>query len=343
MDTDAIRATVQAIQPGHAVILKTSTAAKRHADDVAVTNRGAGKPVVVGIWRDITLLKANDPAATPPRRAGPADERTHRAGAQRVRAAPLMSTTEAFWRDTTTSLCQPAAARMLGFADSSELLHRHTTPWPTTATPTVGPTRGRMPHPPHLHRRQAPKRGHEVFWRRRHALPVLYNSAPLWEGGELKGAVVAFQDITARKQAEAQLREQVNFNRTLLQSIPNPVFYKGTDLRYLGCNPAFETYLGRTEAELVGRTTSDLAPPDLATLYEAQDRALLVQGGHQVYETRVNTAQGLRDVVFHKSTFHNAAGELAGLAGALWTSPTSATPSTRPRRPTGPKAPSWPT
>jgi PAS domain S-box-containing protein len=329
MDTDAIRATVQAIQPGHAVIFENQ---HRRKDgtliDVAVTaNRVvlANRSLVVGIWRDITLLKANERELQRHRDELEAlvDERTTALARKESELRLLMeSTTEGiFGVDTTGHIvfANRAAARMLGFADSSELLHRHNhslahhshadgRPYPIDECPIRHTFTDGKPQSVDT----------EVFWRTDGThFPVLYNSAPLWEGGELKGAVVAFQDITARKQAEAQLREQVNFNRTLLQSIPNPVFYKGTDLRYLGCNPAFEAYLGRTEAELVGRTTSDLAPPDLATLYEAQDRALLVQGGHQVYETRVNTAQGLRDVVFHKSTFHNAAGELAGLAGVI--------------------------
>ena len=158
----------------------------------------------------------------------------------------------------------------------------------------------------------------EVFWRRDGtSFPVLYNSAPLWQDGELKGAVVAFQDITLRKQAEAQLREQVNFNRTLLRSSPTRCFTR-TSIRvtWAATQRTKNSWAG-PRPKLVGKTTSDLAPPELSAAYEAADRALFAKGGHQVYESRVQTAEGLRDVVFHKSTFHNAAGELAGLAGVI--------------------------
>ncbi|HEY9805475.1 MAG TPA: PAS domain S-box protein, partial [Candidatus Obscuribacterales bacterium] len=48
----------------------------------------------------------------------------------------------------------------------------------------------------------------EVFWRRDgSSFPVEYISTPIRENGQLVGAVVTFQDITERKQAEEALRE----------------------------------------------------------------------------------------------------------------------------------------
>jgi PAS domain S-box-containing protein len=48
----------------------------------------------------------------------------------------------------------------------------------------------------------------EVFWRRdRTPFPVEYSSRPLRDGDEVRGAVVTFTDITARKAAEEQLQQ----------------------------------------------------------------------------------------------------------------------------------------
>jgi len=47
----------------------------------------------------------------------------------------------------------------------------------------------------------------EVFWHKDgHCIPVEYISTPIWESGEIQGAVVVFRDITARKHAEEKLR-----------------------------------------------------------------------------------------------------------------------------------------
>jgi PAS domain S-box-containing protein len=158
----------------------------------------------------------------------------------------------------------------------------------------------------------------DVFWRKDgRPIPVLYTSAPLMDQGQVIGVVVAFQDISERKRAEAQLREQALFTRSLLNAIPNPVFFKDADLRYLGCNPAFELFMGQPAAHFIGKTAAELVPGALGQQYYAKDQELLQAGGQQVYETKVPAAQGLRDVVFHKSVFTSTDGQPAGLAGVV--------------------------
>ena len=51
-------------------------------------------------------------------------------------------------------------------------------------------------------------------------------------------------DITKRKQAEDSLRALLDFRQTLIDSIPNPVFYKDVDGKYIGCNEAFAALRG---------------------------------------------------------------------------------------------------
>ncbi|MBF0368645.1 MAG: PAS domain S-box protein [Magnetococcales bacterium] len=48
----------------------------------------------------------------------------------------------------------------------------------------------------------------EVFWRKDGScFPVAYVSTPIWEDGEIQGAVVVFRDISERKQAEAAIQQ----------------------------------------------------------------------------------------------------------------------------------------
>ncbi|ODU49768.1 MAG: hypothetical protein ABS92_05095 [Thiobacillus sp. SCN 63-374] len=103
-----------------------------------------------------------------------------------------------------------------------------------------------------------------------------------------------------------------------IDMLPSPIFIKGADCRYIACNRAFESYIGLPRARIVGATVHDVAPPELAAIYEKADRDLLADGGTQTYETNVRYADGsVHDVIFYKSVFHNADGQPDGISGVI--------------------------
>jgi PAS domain S-box-containing protein len=82
----------------------------------------------------------------------------------------------------------------------------------------------------------------------------------------------------------------------------------------MGCNKAFEEYVGLTQQELLGRRPHDLWPAELADNYLQQDLAMFSNPGMQSYETSVRHADGaVRDVIFNKATFAEKDGSVAGL------------------------------
>ncbi len=126
------------------------------------------------------------------------------------------------------------------------------------------------------------------------------------------------RDITESKRTEQLLQDQVRFVNQLLAVMPNPVFFKDAEGRYLGCNRAFEEFIGRTREEIVGKSVHDLAPKALADIYFDADRKLLERPGEQVYEAAVRAADGSpRQVMFYKATFTKADGSLGGLVGTI--------------------------
>ena len=138
------------------------------------------------------------------------------------------------------------------------------------------------------------------------------------EQGNLLGYRGADIDITARKQAEAALAAHLEFLRLLLDTIPNPIFFKDAQGAYLGCNRAFEDFLGVTRQEIVGKSVYDLSPKELADEYHRMDVEAFQTTGTQVYESRVQAADGARrHVVFHKATFPDPTGGVGGLVGMI--------------------------
>jgi diguanylate cyclase (GGDEF)-like protein/PAS domain S-box-containing protein len=106
--------------------------------------------------------------------------------------------------------------------------------------------------------------------------------------------------------------------RVILDAIPAPVFYKDAAGIYRGCNKAFEAYLGKPRAEIVGLDVYGLSPTELADVYKAADDKLFESRGTQIYEARVRYADGTHhDVMFHKACFFDEQGAIAGLDGAI--------------------------
>ena len=125
--------------------------------------------------------------------------------------------------------------------------------------------------------------------------------------------------LALAQQATRDLRTQLSFTQQLIEAIPNPVFFKDHAGRYLGCNRAFEDYIGVPREKLIGRTIFDVAPAELAERSQVFDKALLEQPGTQVYEAAIADARDgtRREVLFNKATFFDPSGAVAGLVGVI--------------------------
>jgi PAS domain S-box-containing protein len=136
--------------------------------------------------------------------------------------------------------------------------------------------------------------------------------------GKVIGMEGTIRDITERKEAADALKRQMAFMQTLLATIPLPVFYKDRKGVYMGCNSAFEQFLGRPRERFIGKPVEEVAPKELADKYRQMDEELFLNPGVQVYESTVSGADGLRNVIFHKATFSGDDGSPDGLIGVVW-------------------------
>jgi PAS domain S-box-containing protein len=105
--------------------------------------------------------------------------------------------------------------------------------------------------------------------------------------------------------------------RALLHTIPDLVWLKDPDGRYLACNPRFEQFFGAREADIIGRTDHDFVPAELADFFRAKDRAAIAAGGASVNEEWVSFANdGHRELLETiKAPVQDAAGRLLGVLG----------------------------
>ncbi len=85
------------------------------------------------------------------------------------------------------------------------------------------------------------------------------------------------RDITARKEAEARLLQQQIEQQALLDLIPAMVWYKDSHNRILRANRRAAESIGKTVADIEGRSTDEFYPED-AERYHQDDLEVIVSG-----------------------------------------------------------------
>ncbi|MCF8077000.1 MAG: PAS domain S-box protein [Desulfotignum sp.] len=131
---------------------------------------------------------------------------------------------------------------------------------------------------------------------------------------------VASLETIARQfdRMQGEYKQTLNLLESLLASIPTPLFYKDTQGRYMGCNPAFTEIMGVTDEQIRGKTVQDLWPSDQARIYHQKDLELMENSSRQVYEFEVTDKDSnTRPVIYYKNVFRDETGNVAGLVGGF--------------------------
>ena len=90
------------------------------------------------------------------------------------------------------------------------------------------------------------------------------------------GILGVTRDMRERKRAEEELYQSQHLLRLILDNIPQRVFWKDRQLRYLGCNQPFADDSGLADPrDLIGKDDFDMSWRDVAKLYRADDQAVM--------------------------------------------------------------------
>ncbi|NMG76929.1 PAS domain S-box protein [Aromatoleum diolicum] len=162
----------------------------------------------------------------------------------------------------------PAAAKMLGYR-SEELIGRtaHTTMHYARRDGTPFPI-AQSPIHTTLADGVVRRVEDEVFWRKDGAsVQVEYTTAPKRnEQGAIVGGVVAFRDVTERKQREQEILATKNQLQATLDAIPDLLFEVGLDGRYYTCHSPRVDLLAAPPEELLSKTVAEVLPVDAADI-----------------------------------------------------------------------------
>jgi PAS domain S-box-containing protein len=104
-------------------------------------------------------------------------------------------------------------------------------------------------------------------------------SAPLIMNDSSIGRVWSFRDITDRKLAEEELRNQQLLLRTVIDNIPDSIYCKDTSGRKTLANVMELFFAGAaSEAEILGKTDFDFYPKEIAEGFFADDQYVIQSG-----------------------------------------------------------------
>ncbi|HTT67536.1 MAG TPA: PAS domain-containing protein [Gemmatimonadales bacterium] len=105
-------------------------------------------------------------------------------------------------------------------------------------------------------------------------------SAPMFDaGGGYHGRVWYFRDVTERRQAEATLRWERFLMRTLMENLPDPIYFKDADSRFLTANQAWARRVGLADpGQAVGKTDFEFFASDHAEAARRTEQEILRTG-----------------------------------------------------------------
>ncbi|WP_050429245.1 PAS domain S-box protein [Chondromyces crocatus] len=128
-------------------------------------------------------------------------------------------------------------------------------------------------------------------------------------------AVLSRIELVEQDELDATLRHSQTFLIALLNNSPSVIFVKDTRGRYVMINQRFLDILGATHEEILGRTDSELFPPDVAAALQNVDTAALTAGEPVQYEEVIPTTEGLRDFFTLKFPVRAPSGKTLGICG----------------------------
>jgi PAS domain S-box-containing protein len=124
------------------------------------------------------------------------------------------------------------------------------------------------------------------------------------------------------EQTEEKLRSYLQLMDTLINTIPNPIFFKDAQGVYQGCNNVFaKRILGLTRDRIIGKRPQELTdqiPADLAATYQREEIRMIDKAGVHTFETKVQCAdRQRRDFLFSLAPVIDAQDALSGSVAVL--------------------------
>jgi PAS domain S-box-containing protein len=135
----------------------------------------------------------------------------------------------------------------------------------------------------------------------------------------VRRAVQEAQERVERKSVENTLRDSQELYASLVENLPQSVFRKDREGRFVFCNQQFCKGAGHSLGEILGKTDADFFPPQLAAAYR-QDDLRVMESGQALDQVEEHVGADGRKVFVQvvKTPLRDASGGILGVQGIFW-------------------------
>ena len=159
----------------------------------------------------------------------------------------------------------------------------------------------------------------KLIWPDGHTSWVSATKVPLRDRqGNIIGTVGISRDVTVHHEMEAALQVERDRLRTLIDNLPDHIFIKDRQGRFVTVNSTLVSALGKqSESELIGLADREIFDLTLAKVFEADDQQVMDDGKTLLNrEEELVTADGSRRTILTtKVPLRNKSGAVFGLVG----------------------------
>jgi len=130
--------------------------------------------------------------------------------------------------------------------------------------------------------------------------------------------IAIFENINERRNLGRSLEQQQNLLRTVIDSLPDLIFVKDTQGKFVLANKALASAAGTADPQsLVGKSDYDISPKEIADLYVANDRIVVDSARSQINTEELSTFgnASARWILTTKVPLIDQEGAVSGLVG----------------------------